>query len=582
LDSSLSDIREALRPTFSPDAVAALSRPQRLADDSTGARYLPGLPGIANLGRTDYVSAAVHLLARVGPLREQFLLQPHAAAGNCSALVAAFGSLMRRLWTPHALRATVAPHAFLAAVTEASANRFTADSRSDAVSFLQWLLRTLHHDLLHAYPGADAAAAEAAAAVSRTKAKHSAGGGGAAGGGGGDAGEAAAKAAKAGRWHAAGGLGPGRSVVTECFEGEVEVTTLTGAMATRSTAEAAASREEAGAEAAADAALWESAEAGSLPGATVSRRRLPTQLLSLDLPPMPLFRDAEGGASIPQVSLGRCLAKFDGVSSTPAVAGGRPVRHRYRLLRPPRFLLLHPRRFMQNAFFLQKNLTIVTFPLRGLDLTPCLAPAAVAAPYHPCAGRALADAGAPRKRGGAALPPSPEAAAALPVAAARELCRLAGLGREAASLVDRGSLRELAARAQGRLCGLRYDLLGTVVHGGGTTAAATSSADDAKGSAAAVEAIKARRRAAAAVGVVRADKGASAYGRGSTIKAADPASVAAAAAKDAASTGSYRCAVLSEAAGRWFEADDLDVRDVHPQSVAVSEAYLLLYRQGSD
>ena len=40
----------------------------------------------------------------------------------------------------------------------------------------------------------------------------------------------------------------------------------------------------------------------------------------------------------------------------------------YTLTALPRYLLLHVKRFTKNNFFMEKNPTIVTFPLRGLDL----------------------------------------------------------------------------------------------------------------------------------------------------------------------------------------------------------------------
>ncbi|CAE7918911.1 USP39, partial [Symbiodinium sp. KB8] len=394
----------ALLPSFDEQAAAAAAKPQPLAKDSAGNRFLPGLPGVGNLGASDYASAVVHLLARVEPLRTHFLVQPHVAAGNCHPVVTAFGDLMRRLWSPHALRATFSPHAFMAAVAEASDKRFTADTRSESVDFLRWLLRQLHTGLLNGYPPHDAARAEAEAAEKRLVAAAATGGaasgvgvGSGSGVGGAKAGRSGSARRAGGRWREAGGLGPGRSVITECFEGEVRVWTLCGAVARRSTADAAEASSDAVVEAerAADEALWEAARQGRLPGASITETVLPTQLLSLDLPPVPLFRDAEGAAVIPQVPLADSLAKFAGLRSFPAELNGEPVRRRYRLLRAPRYLLLHARRFSRNGFFLEKNPTIVTFPLRGLSLQALLDEEAAAKPSHPAAGPALARAAGP-------------------------------------------------------------------------------------------------------------------------------------------------------------------------------------------
>lgn len=43
-------------------------------------------------------------------------------------------------------------------------------------------------------------------------------------------------------------------------------------------------------------------------------------------------------------------------------------RRKMRLTRLPNFLALHLRRFSRNNFFVEKNPTLATFPVRGLDL----------------------------------------------------------------------------------------------------------------------------------------------------------------------------------------------------------------------
>jgi hypothetical protein len=98
---------------------------------------------------------------------------------------------------------------------------------------------------------------------------------------------------------------------------------------------------------------------------TVAQR--PFLLLSLDVPPAPLFADGQGAAIVPQVPLQELLAKFDGVTWTER--DGRRTQHS--LLRLPRCLTLHLVRFARNSFgfgAVEKNSTIVTFPVRNLDL----------------------------------------------------------------------------------------------------------------------------------------------------------------------------------------------------------------------
>lgn len=96
-------------------------------------------------------------------------------------------------------------------------------------------------------------------------------------------------------------------------------------------------------------------------------------LLTLDLPPPPLFQDELEGNPIPHVSLEAIMGKYDGRRAQEHLA----QRKRYRLLHPlPPFLILHIKRFSKNKFISERNPTIVTFdPRIGLDVAPYVDPA---------------------------------------------------------------------------------------------------------------------------------------------------------------------------------------------------------------
>jgi U4/U6.U5 tri-snRNP-associated protein 2 len=95
-------------------------------------------------------------------------------------------------------------------------------------------------------------------------------------------------------------------------------------------------------------------------------------LLTLDLPPAPLFQDEQERNIIPQVPLATILSKYDGVSAQEHLAH----RRRYRLLHPlPPYLALHVKRFSANKFVSERNPTIVTFDASaGLDVSPYVEP----------------------------------------------------------------------------------------------------------------------------------------------------------------------------------------------------------------
>ncbi|KAJ9147185.1 hypothetical protein P3X46_029373 [Hevea brasiliensis] len=95
--------------------------------------------------------------------------------------------------------------------------------------------------------------------------------------------------------------------------------------------------------------------------------RMPFLMLGLDLPPPPLFKDVMEKNIIPQVPLFNILKKFDGAMVTEVV---RPcvARMKYRVTRLPQYLILHMQRFKKNNFFIEKNPTLVNFPVKNLEL----------------------------------------------------------------------------------------------------------------------------------------------------------------------------------------------------------------------
>lgn len=146
LDNSLTDIRSLLDPTFTQKMVDSLDREISFARGIDGGDYLPGAIGLNNIRGTDYVNAVVQCLVRIGPLRDFFLL-PANYAHMGSALVQQFGMLVRKIWSPYNFKGQVSPHELMQAVAHASGKRFVIGKQSDAHDFLAWLLHRLHAEL---------------------------------------------------------------------------------------------------------------------------------------------------------------------------------------------------------------------------------------------------------------------------------------------------------------------------------------------------------------------------------------------------------------------------------------------------
>ncbi len=115
------------------------------------------------------------------------------------------------------------------------------------------------------------------------------------------------------------------------------------------------------------------------PGAPPTSASVPFYMLGCDLPPPPLFADVMEKNIIPQVPISQVLSKFDGVTEADVPRAGRKT---YALEALPPYLVLHMKRFTKNNFYLEKNPTIVTFPVRNLELRDALPlPPGIASKY---------------------------------------------------------------------------------------------------------------------------------------------------------------------------------------------------------
>uniref|UniRef100_A0A914XFD7 ubiquitinyl hydrolase 1 n=1 Tax=Plectus sambesii TaxID=2011161 RepID=A0A914XFD7_9BILA len=102
-------------------------------------------------------------------------------------------------------------------------------------------------------------------------------------------------------------------------------------------------------------------------------KEVPFLYLTLDLPPAPLYRDELMQNIIPQVPIGVLLQKFNGVAEKEYKTYNENFMKRFELLRLPQYLIITFKRFHKNQWFVEKNPTIVNFPISNVDLYDCLA-----------------------------------------------------------------------------------------------------------------------------------------------------------------------------------------------------------------
>ncbi|CAI9783965.1 unnamed protein product [Fraxinus pennsylvanica] len=300
VDPSLDGIRYVLNPRFTREQVEQLDKNRQWSRALDGSDYLPGMVGLNNIKETDFVNVTIQSLMRVTPLRNFFLI-PENYQHSKSSLVHRFGELTRKIWHGRNFKGQVSPHEFLQAVMKASKKRFRIGAQSDPVEFMSWLLNTLHGDLRSSKNG--------------------------------------------------------RSIIHQCFQGELEVVKEIHGKAIAENKENGDGQNNGNEE-----------DGGTEVNKVVmDTSRMPFLMLGLDLPPPPLFKDIMEKNIIPQVPLFNILKKFDGESVTEVVRP-RLARMRYRVTKLPQYLILHVRRFTKNNFFVEKNPTLVNFPVKNLEL----------------------------------------------------------------------------------------------------------------------------------------------------------------------------------------------------------------------
>ncbi|XP_059473483.1 U4/U6.U5 tri-snRNP-associated protein 2 [Neocloeon triangulifer] len=100
----------------------------------------------------------------------------------------------------------------------------------------------------------------------------------------------------------------------------------------------------------------------------------PFLYLTCDLPPPPLFQDEFRENIIPQVNLYTLLTKFNGQSEKEYKTYKENFLKRFEITKLPPYLILYIKRFTKNTFFIEKNPTIVNFPVKNVDFGDILTP----------------------------------------------------------------------------------------------------------------------------------------------------------------------------------------------------------------
>lgn len=401
-DPSLADVSAALHPTFTEEEIRKIDSNTDLARDLFGRRYLPGFIGLNNLNKTDYISSTIQALAHVRPLRDYFLRLSHRDTfvsstdtrkkknkkakkppHRMSDLVQCFGELIRKMWSNKRFKSTVDPHMLIQIISRASKKKFQVGHQSEVGEFMAWFLNQLHVGL-------------------------------------------------------GGSRKAGSSIVYRTFQGKIEMTTRQRKK--KSEADVVDGKEE--------PTDPKDPDRDSDDEDIIEEKVIETTFLqlTLDIPEKPLFRDDDGGLVIPQEPLVSVMKKFDGISFSEALnKSGMAQQKRYRLLELPPYLILHLARFKTNNYSREKNPTIVTFPVKNLDLSSYTFP-----------------------KGGKQIPPTEEEVRAMTISELKTLLKKYGREDITAGALEKSDLVEAACdfvcKSLPDLLADKYDLVANITH----------------------------------------------------------------------------------------------------------------------
>eukprot|EP00602_Paraphysomonas_sp_CaronLab_P000725 CAMPEP_0185027716 /NCGR_PEP_ID=MMETSP1103-20130426/12934_1 /TAXON_ID=36769 /ORGANISM="Paraphysomonas bandaiensis, Strain Caron Lab Isolate" /LENGTH=339 /DNA_ID=CAMNT_0027561823 /DNA_START=877 /DNA_END=1896 /DNA_ORIENTATION=- len=285
--------------------------------------------------------------------------------------------------------------------------------------------------------------------------------------------------------------------------------------------------------------------------------------LTLDIPPTPLFKDSQGGLIIPQIPLFEVLKKIDGETWTDGISSstGGLMRKQYSIKSLPRFLILHLNRFTKNNFYIEKNPTIVTFPVKNLEMKNYL---------H--GNESMAAEEAAKRRDTVDI--TPDAVEGMSVKALKEVIRAHGNRTEvkaSLTVVEKPQLKDIARTCLVRrhhsilenesedsltadtLLSTKYDLVANICHDSAVSQGVTIVSDSK---------LPVRNNNAS---------GGSSAGTSSSRSLTGGLNVLEA--------GSYRAHVQNKGTGQWFELQDLHVMETMPQLIGLSESYMLIYEK---
>ncbi|PVU93790.1 hypothetical protein BB561_003047 [Smittium simulii] len=304
-DNSFNDIKAVINPVFTSNQIADLDSKNIVGYDINRKQYRPGFIGLNNIKSNDYINVIIQLLAHVPPIRDMLLMLPNN-----------FNNSSSNLSTERNKNTTL--NQSDKKIFKQKQKNLVYDECTELVKRLSILVRKIWfpnafkshvspHELIQEISNRSNKAFKLSAQ--------------------GDSFELLTWLLNTLHYDFQGSKKKNSSTIYQAFRGTIN--TISQKLPDRNSTMEEKLKE------------FDSNNDSS-------SKVTPFLALGLDLPLPPLFRK-EGDTLIPQVQLVTLLKKYNGTLTT--------------LIELPNYIILHIKRFMKNDFIMDKNPTIVNFPI---------------------------------------------------------------------------------------------------------------------------------------------------------------------------------------------------------------------------
>ncbi|PVU99737.1 hypothetical protein BB559_000450 [Furculomyces boomerangus] len=325
LNSSFNDIKAIIDPRYTLKQVINLDKYNPMAFDINHNKYKPGFVGLNNIKANDYINVIIQALAHIPMIRDMFLLLPNndgpnsflkSNRNNTLQIDSNPGTKKTSKNNPKSMKGVVPPF----------------EECSELIKRLSLLIRKIWHP--HAFKSHVSPHEVIQEITNRSNRAFRLDAQG-------DAFEFLTWFLNTIHFDLNGTKKDDSSIIYKAFRGYISTTT-------QRSKDAKTRRSK-------DDPLEMNYENDS------ETKTGPFLALSLDLPPIPLFRKEEDTV-IPQIPLVSLLKKYNGTTTTET----KDEVKTFRIKSLPKYIIVHIKRFVKNNFMLEKNTTIVNFPISNV------------------------------------------------------------------------------------------------------------------------------------------------------------------------------------------------------------------------